>query len=451
MRPDGIPQLSDLQLEAIEVPLVIKRPNILLKISTMRLSSAATFTAAVSAQGFPSTCPPVPTMGLNDTIGTCPTSFTIIGPALEPIHESLKGTTGLAVDPDLNLYLTYPRNTGPTPINVVIATSFTGEEPWPSAEIQNCTAGQNASECFINVQNVVLDSLNQMWIVDSGIPPGNKSAVKFGAKIMSFDLKTKQVLRTYIIPEEFYYGEFNANDVRINNTLGTNGYAFITDESEAGSLLAINLDDGSATKRLFNTTVTRADPHYVGVYNGEPIYSWNMTKKSYINTGADGIALASGNVYWGVLGSRRFYYISQETLINTTLTDEEMLAAVQDPGQCGTEQAGLTADDHGRVYIMASEHNAIFYVDTQQSEVTQEVNGIPAGGSGPVPPENYWVKDQVRSGLIQHADSAAILDGWLYFNTNQLELSPSRQYMNVDNRKGPFRSYRTWIGRGPAV
>lgn len=58
---------------------------------------------------------------------------------------------------------------------------------------------------------------------------------------------------------------------------------------------------------------------------------------------------------------------------------------------------------------------------------------------------------QVRSGMIQHADSAAILDGWLYFNTNQLQLSPSRQYNNTDNRKGPFRSYRVWIGRGPAV
>jgi hypothetical protein len=116
-----------------------------------------------------------------------------------------------------------------------------------------------------------------------------------------------------------------------------------------------------------------------------------------------------------------------------------------------TEQAGLTADDHGRVYIIVSGHNAISYVDTLQSQVTEEVNGVPPGGSGPVAPENYWVKTLVRSGLIQHADSAAMQDGWLYLNTNQLELSPSRQYMNVDHRKGPFRSYRTWNGRRPAV
>lgn len=64
---------------------------------------------------------------------------------------------------------------------------------------------------------------------------------------------------------------------------------------------------------------------------------------------------------------------------------------------------------------------------------------------------NYVVKTLLRSGQIQHADSGAILDGYFYFCTNQLELSPSRQYNNTDNRKGPFRSYRVYIGRGPAV
>lgn len=405
----------------------------------------------VKAQGFPSSCPAIPAPNPNATIGTCPNDFTIIGPELQPVHESKQAPTGLAVDPALNIYLTYPRNMGPTPNNVVIATSFTDEAPWPNAAIQNCTTGQNASECFINVQNVVLDSINQMWVVDSGIPPGAKSAVEYGAKVMSFNLSTRELIRTYVIPESLYYDNMNANDVRINNTLGKNGYAFITDESDAGSLLAINLDDGSTVRRLFNTSVTRADPGYVGSYDGQPIYSWNGTTKSFIPTGSDGIALASGNVYWGVLASRRFYFISQETLVDPSVSDVDMLAAVQFPGQCASEQAGFTADDKGRVYITASEQNAIYYVDTQQSEVTEEVNGTPAGGSGPVSTKNYYVKTLVRNAQIQHADSAAILDGWLYFCTNQLELSPVRQYKNIDARRGPFRSYRMWIGRGPAV
>ena len=418
----------------------------------MRYSIATSwlFIQSITAS-FPSTCPAP--ISSNSTIGVCPQDFSIIGPSLEAVHESSSAPTGLAIDPNLNLYLTYPRNTGATPNNVVICTSFNDEQPWPSAAIQNCSSGQNASECFINVQNVVLDSINQLWVVDSGIPPGEKSPREGGAKIMSFSLNGT-LLRTYIIPGSLYYDNMNANDVRINNTLGTNGYAFITDESDQGSILSINLDTGYANRRLFNTTYTRADPGYVGVYNGQLIYSWNKTQKSFISTGSDGIALASGNVYWGVLASRRFYYISQAALVDSSISNSELLNYVQDPGQCGTEQAGFTADDKGRVYIMASEHNAIFYVDTLQASVNQTVNGLSSGSGNkldPVAAKNYVVKDLVRSGLIQHADSAAIWDGWMYFCTNQLEFSAGRQYNNIDARRGPFRSYRIWIGAGPAV
>ena len=233
----------------------------------------------------------------------------------------------------------------------------------------------------------------------------------------------------------------------------TNQQAFITDESTNSSILAINLDDGSVTRRLFNTSVVRADEGYVGSYDGDLVYCWDETEKAYCTTGADGIAFAGGNFYWGVLASRRFYYISQEVVIDNSLSDEEVLAAVQDPGQCASEQAGFTADSKGRVYILASEQNAIYYVDTQQSEVDIPVNGVPAGGSGHVAAENYVVNTLVRNGMIQHADSAAILDGYFYFCTNQLQLSPTRQYNNTDHRKGPFRSFRIHIGddRGPAV
>lgn len=84
--------------------------------------------------------------------------------------------------------------------------------------------------------------------------------------------------------------------------------------------------------------------------------------------------------------------------INPDLSDEEVLAFVQFPSQCATEQAGFTADDQGRVYILASEQNAIYYVDTQQSQVEITVNGVPPGGQGPVPAERYVVNTLVSLG-----------------------------------------------------
>lgn len=52
------------------------------------------------------------------------------------------------------------------------ATNFTSQVPWPSEEWQNCNEGQNVSECFVNVQNVVLDAIGQFWVIDSGVPNG---------------------------------------------------------------------------------------------------------------------------------------------------------------------------------------------------------------------------------------------------------------------------------------
>lgn len=401
--------------------------------------------------GFPAQCPPY-SLCTTGTLGTCPTDFTIRGPPLEAVHESTRAPTGLALDNDKNLYLTYPRNSGLTPNNVVVCTNFTAESPWPSAQIQNCTQAQDPSTCFINVQNVVLDSQNIMWAVDSGIPPGSKSALNGGAKIMAFNLSSDDnaLIRTYTIPSDLLHDGANANDVRINNTAGTGGFAFITDESKYGSVIAIDLDTGAVVRRLFNTTVVMADDKYVGSFNGQPLYEWQGTHKTYATTGSDGIALQSGNVYWGVLASRRFYYVPQSMMMNFSATDQEVLDSVVFPGQLGSEQAGFTADDKGTLYMLASEQNAIYYVDTVQDQVCDEVNGTPPRGSGPVAPDNYVVKTLVRSGLIQHADSAAILDGFLYFCTNQLELSPMFQYNNTDGRRGPFRSYKVYIGAGPA-
>lgn len=185
----------------------------------------------------PGTCPSTSLTSSNTTLGVCPQDFTIIGGQLEPVHESVNAPTGLAVDLESNVYLTYPRNAANLTNNVVICTSFTDEEPWPNAEIQRCQPGQNASECFINVQNVVLDSIGQMWVVDTGIPYGSTEYVSGGGKIMAFDVKTRALLKTYVVPDSILDGGTNLNDLRINNTAGTAGFAFIPDESPEGGII----------------------------------------------------------------------------------------------------------------------------------------------------------------------------------------------------------------------
>jgi hypothetical protein len=229
------------------------------------------------------------------THGAYPQDFTVVGQSLEAIHDSQKPSTGLAVDINHNLYLTYPRNAGPTPNNVVICTSFNDEKPWPNAAIQNCTVGQDPSTCFINVQNVVRDDKGRLWVVDSGIPAGaspTSGPVYGGAKLISFNETTSEHIRTYQIPKELLAYGMNMNDMKVNTTLGgREGYAFITDASTNSSLLAIDLDTGTGVRRLFNTSVVRADEKYVGSYDGELIYRWNGTRRGHLTTAADGITL----------------------------------------------------------------------------------------------------------------------------------------------------------------
>ena len=153
----------------------------------MRHIAVILFIATSSATGYYGT----PSSGDPATgHGAYPQDYPVVGPPLEVVHESQKPPTGLAIDINHNIYLTYPRNAGPTPNNVVICTSFNDEQPWPNAAIQNCTAGQDPSTCFINVQNIVRDDMGRLWVVDSGIPPStapNLDAVFGGAKIMSFN------------------------------------------------------------------------------------------------------------------------------------------------------------------------------------------------------------------------------------------------------------------------
>ncbi|KAF7876687.1 hypothetical protein EAF04_001772 [Stromatinia cepivora] len=408
----------------------------------------AALAATTAAQSFNGTCPvPLSQQRANlTTIGLCSADLDVIGPELQAVHEYVRAPTGLAVDLDANLFFTYARNMEPQNWTLTKATGFNSEAPWPSAEWQNCAAGQNASECFVNVQNVVLDAEGVFWVIDSGVPNGAAHPTPYGAKIMSFNYTTAELIRTYIYPPELYNVKLQLNDIKINNTLG---YAFITEDSAYGSISTINLETGATVRHIFNSSFTTPDPNFISMYNGDVIRNWSGTKSSVLNSGTNGIALTGGNVYWGVKASNHWYYAPQEAFISN-LTDAEIEAVIQNPGNFPSEQAGFTADDRGRVYICASAQNAILYADTQQSEVTDEINSVPAGGSGMVPAANYNLKTLVRGGQLQAADTMAILDGWLYFTTNQQGLAPGRQYKNIDKRRGPFRSYRVWIGRGPA-
>lgn len=118
-------------------------------------------------------------------------------------------------------------------------------------------------------------------------------------------------------------------------------------------ITTLDLSSRVFNRQLYNTTFTRADENFVSIYDGEPIRNWNDTTPSYLTSGTNGITLTSGNVYWGVKPSHRFYFTSQEALI-ANLSTEDLEALIQVPGSFPSESAGYSANEQGRIYACAS-------------------------------------------------------------------------------------------------
>lgn len=138
--------------------------------ATAQATSNSTFSNSTSS----SSCPTPLSQLRNDTtpIGSCAADLEVIGNALETVHEGDRPPTGIAVDPEHNIFFTYARNMEDQVWTLTKATGFTTEEPWPTEEWQNCEEDQDASTCFVNVQNIVLDSEGGWWVIDSGVPHG---------------------------------------------------------------------------------------------------------------------------------------------------------------------------------------------------------------------------------------------------------------------------------------
>lgn len=419
-------------------------------------SSAYTFSAYPSSTASPFT----PQNLTSFTQPSSPNNFTTDGPYLEVVHEIYNLTTfptGVAVDLDNRIFINFPRSASSNDVTLGLADSFNTTVAYPNASIQTCQPGQNVSTCFVNIQSVVIDSAQRVWALDTGAGPGQTDAVEYGAKIMSFNLTTNEMIDNYVLPYSISANGTSINDVRLNLSMSTAGVAFLTDEQ--GSLVTIDLDSHTYTRRLFNTSVVAADELFVGSFDGTPFYEWKGTQRSHVEIGSDGIALANGNLYFAPLASRRLYQINQTVLANTSLTDTEILDAVEFIGQVGSYLEGFTADDQGRVYMGTAEQNSITYFNTSVSSLTNStmLNGLNvsstnATNEGVIPASDIEVAPFVRSADIQWPDSMCIENGYLWFTTNQLPLQGTYQRNDITKASIPYKVYRASVGgAGPAV
>lgn len=242
---------------------------------------------------------------------------------------------GIAVSRESRLFSNYPAcldpnntNTPQTPKKFQVAELMPdgAEVPYPSVDINSPPGGAvnmttnpptsvNYNNYLIGCQSVIVDSQNVLYILDAGraIDPQSMmllNSVPGGPKVISVDLSTNKVIRTYTFPHTVVYGDSFLNDIRVDRTPGLSGLrstggqgvAYITDASSEGrnGFVILDLTSGESWRHLDNDPRLRPQQQVLPFIHGNPLMSASQGQPyNRAAVGSDGIALsADGYVYF---------------------------------------------------------------------------------------------------------------------------------------------------------
>lgn len=346
--------------------------------------------------------------------------------AIATFHGAMP--TGVTVTETGRIFVNFPRWGDDVPFTVgelrngkVVA--------YPDADINREDASQPGSH-FLSVQSVVADGRGRVWALDTAAPKFGPP-VPGGAKLVAIDLQTNKVVKTLLFPANVMRPQTYVNDMRFDFRIGKQGVAYVTDSSLSGvgGIIVIDLETGSAIRRLTGDRSTSADPAFVPTVEGETLIGRNADgSTSPFTVASDGIALSPDGktLYFCALSSRYLYAVPTDILRDPAASDEQVAAAVRDLGEKGASD-GLEADANGAVYAGDYEHNAI----RRRT------------------PDGKWETIAHDPRILWPDTFSTGPDGYLYFTANQLHRQPSF-HAGKDLRQKPYLLYRVRIDAAPA-
>ncbi|WP_238883886.1 major royal jelly family protein [Clostridium sp. YIM B02551] len=288
----------------------------------------------------------------------------------------------------------------------------------------------NLDKCFISVQSVVADGTGTLWVLDTA-SPNFKEPIKGGAKLVSVDLATNKIKRSYVFSEDVVLPTTYLNDVRIDYRVGDAGYAYITDSSDKGpgAIIVLDLSSGKAFRRLNGDESTSSDPNFLLKVEGKILLNRNKDgSTSRITTASDGIAISpDGEVlYFCPMASRNLYSIDTKLLRDASITESELSSKVKYLGEKGASD-GMITGSKGTVYAGDYENNSIRTISPDGT-----------------------MKTIVHDPRILWPDTLTIgTDKYLYFTANQLHRQARYNY-GKDQRQKPYVLFRIKINELPA-
>jgi sugar lactone lactonase YvrE len=341
--------------------------------------------------------------------------------------------TGVTVSQQGRIFVNFPKWGDEVPFTV--AEIHDGELVAYPDEAMNKTDPDDLAAALVSVQSVVVDPADHLWILDTGSPLFQPTEFG-GPKLIGVDLKTDQVVKKILFPQEVALSTTYLNDVRFDLRRGSEGMAFITDSAQRGpnGIIVVDLASGDSWRQLHDHPSTKAEKlqTFLPIVEGRPFleHEPDGSIKQGASMGTDGIAISAdgSRLYYCPLSSRKLYSVDTNALIDRSLNDKEIAATVNDEGDRGGASDGLESDAAGYIYSTNYEHNAILRRR----------------------PDGEWETVTHDPRLLWPDTLSLAADGYIYVTANQLHRQ-ARFHKGRDLRRKPYTLFRVRIDAQPVL
>ncbi len=265
--------------------------------------------------------------------------------ALEVVAELPTPPGNIAVSADGRVFVTLHPEAHP---EMKVVELVNGEmEPFPSADFQDQRENPQA---FDDVLSIRIDQEKRLWALDNGhhgLHP---------ARLLAFDLATRQLVHEYTFPRDIAGLGSHLNDFQVSPDAA---HIYIADASffaKTPALVVYDVQNKSARRLLENHYSVRSE-FFTPVVNGRKMELFGLIS---LRPGVDSIALKRGGGWlaYGAVTSRTLYVIPTASLLNEKLSESELESRVHVYAD-KTMSDGLTIDDRDNVYLTDPEHSAI--------------------------------------------------------------------------------------------
>lgn len=354
--------------------------------------------------------------------------------ALEPVaYFNGAMPTGVTVSHKGRIFVNFPK--WGDDVSFTVAEIRKGETVAYPDESINQTNPADQAAALVSVQSVVVDPVDRLWILDTGSPLFQPT--KYGGpKLVCVDLKTDQVIKKILFPQDVALPTTYLNDIRFDLRRGSEGMAFITDSAQKGpnGIIVVDLASEQSWRRLHDHPSVKPEElqTFLPIVEGRPFLEQQPdgSVKHGASMGSDGIAInADGTrLYYCPLGSRKLYSVDTNALSDQSLKEQEVGATVIDEGDRGGASDGLESDSAGNIYSTNYEHNAIL----RRS------------------PDKRWETLTHEPRLLWPDTLSLATDGYLYVTANQLHRQ-ARFHKGKDLRRKPYSLFRIRVDAQPVL